>query len=174
MQIDVRLMLAQSAKDEDVHPPLRVRGAGPNATTAVGPYYFCSRCLFHDREGSECAMFLHSRCCAQSWRFLASVRRGGEPFVSGSFLSGETHTEAFELYKALVNEMKHKRQIIIFQLFAIFSLCSRHRYMQPASLGNVTPCFPTAIIHSYCPFFFLIITFIINHSVFVFLTPSAY
>lgn len=55
-----------------------------------------------------------------SWRASAEV----EPFVRGSCLSGELHTEAFELYKALVNGMKHKWQTIIFQLFGIFSLCN--------------------------------------------------
>lgn len=67
---------------EDVHP---VRGPGPDATAAVGPYYFCSRCWFHDREGLACAMFLHSRCCTQSWEILGESHLSADRFSLGKY-----------------------------------------------------------------------------------------
>lgn len=91
-----------------------------------------------------------------SWNFLASLHWGRESSVRGSFLSGKTYREACELYKALVNEMKHKRGTIILELFIIYSFGNRHCYMQPASLGSVTPDFPAPSFIVFGSFFILL------------------
>lgn len=71
-------------------------------------------------KGGNVRCFCTHAAVHNAGRFLARVCRGREPF--GSSLPGETHTEAFELSGALVNEMKPQQQLITLQLFAIFSL----------------------------------------------------
>lgn len=130
----------------------------------VWAYYFFSHCLFYDRkriEGLMCALlatFLNHAAVHIfiSWNFLASLHWGRESSVRGSFLSGKTYREACELYKALVNEMKHKRGTIILELFIIYSFGNRHCYMQPASLGSVTPDFPAPSFIVFGSFFILL------------------
>ncbi len=89
------------------------------------------------------SQFSNPRSCAQIYK----VKILGRPplrwrVCPGMVLSAGTYTEASKLYKALVNEMKHDRGTIILGLFAIEGICNRCCYMQPTSLGNVTPYFP--------------------------------
>lgn len=63
--------------------------------------------------------------CTILVKILAGENSGGPPLrwsvISQGIVSvwGNIHTVAFELYKALVNEMKHKRWTIILGLLPI-------------------------------------------------------